>query len=114
VSRFGVWYDGGGLTFGWLAEEHNHGRQYTAEYSTLEEAEQAAAHERFYDKTTVFYAARIDSDREALFKYVRKLWNRRRLTRAERELVAAKTAVNEDDEKIRAQFERALDDDPSE
>ena len=111
MSRFGVWYDEGGLDCGWLAEEHNHGRQYRIEYSTLEEAEACAERQRYYDKNTVFYAAPLDMDHEELFKKVRKIVNSKKLKDAERKLERAKAAVAADDEEKRTAFEQIFDED---
>lgn len=111
MSRFGVWYDEGGVDCGWLAEEHNHGRQYRIEYSTLEEAEACAERQRYYDKNTVFYAASLDTEYMAMFDRVRKIVNANRLKEAERRLERAKAAVAEDDKERRTAFERILDDD---
>lgn len=97
-ERFGVWYDDGHMDVGWLAEEHNHGRQYRAEYLSMAEAEEVAARQRAYDKDTVFYPAPLDSDHEKLFKTVRKLANMDRVKRAEMELERAKRAVKSEED----------------
>ncbi len=111
MKKFGVWYDDGRLDFGWLAYEGRHGRSYSLEVPTLEEAQEIADREAQYDKETVFYAADKEADHTEMFKTVRKIVNRRKLEKAERDLKHAKAAVAGDDEDTRKKFERALDDD---
>ena len=108
MARFGVWYDDGRLSLGWLAHEGRHGRQYRAEYETLEEAQEVAERESQYDKETVFVAADLDTDSKKLVKTVQALAKQRRLERAEAELRAAKAAVEEPDRK--SAYQHLLDD----
>jgi hypothetical protein len=88
--RYGVWYDDGRMDFGWLAEEHNHGRQYRAEYLTLEEAQKVAERQSYYDPETVWVAEPIDGDDEERFKRVRQIAGKLRVKRLESELARAK------------------------
>lgn len=111
MKGFGVWYDGGGLECGWLAEEGRHGRSYRIERSTLAEVEETAERQSTLDPECVYVAAALDEDHEKLFRRARKIVNRRRLDKAKRDLQSAKSAVKNDDEDTRSAFERTLDDD---
>jgi hypothetical protein len=92
LVNYGVWYDDGKLDYGWLAEEHNHGRQYRAEFLTLEDAEDAAARQRAYDPETLFFAESIDGKDEERCERIHRAANRHRVARLEAELKLAKKA----------------------
>ncbi len=115
MAKFGVWYDDGKLDGGWLAEEGRHGRTHRGEYFTLEDAREVAERQSHYDPDTIFYAAPLDSDHEKLFKIVRKLAKEKRLSKAEKELKAAKKSLAHDDDDPEelppTSFERVLADD---
>jgi hypothetical protein len=110
-SGFGVWYDGGGFECGWLAEEGRHGRSYSIECSTLEEAQQVADRQTALDADCVYVAAAFNEDHEKLFRRARKIVNRRRLEKANSDLQRARAAVKDDDEDTRSTFEKTLADD---
>lgn len=111
TTRFGVWYDGGGFDCGWLAEEHNHGRQCRAEYPTLEAAEKVVEREAYHDKETVFLAAPLDVEHEELFKKARRVFNQGRLSRAKAELDRAQLALDESPDPRPTAYDRLLDED---
>lgn len=98
MKLYGVWYDNGRIDFGWLNYEGKHGRPYRAEYSTLEEAQEAADLEAKHDSKCVFHASLIGVDEKKLFKTVHKLARAMRLELAEREVRRARAAVRSDDD----------------
>lgn len=108
--RYGVWYDDGSLDVGWLAEEHNHGRRYRLECTTLEDAETVAERQRAYDSETLFVAQPIDGKDEARLLKFREQAKQIKISRLEREITRLKALDGEPPVKGKTSWERIDED----
>lgn len=83
---FGIWWDDGLMGRGWLQHESGNGRTRNAEYTSIDEAEQAVQAERMNEPLTAFRVLSIKGDHAATREDIRKAAVRLHIVAAEEQV----------------------------